>query len=998
MDNLAYREYEKGDAASVARMWEESRGGWPSGFLGASRVTAASVEREERGSGSLFTVLALHDERVIGYCRTSPYGGEPDATYVDLVNVVPEFQGHGIGKRLLLDAVRRTAESGRVRIDLHTWPSNMQAVPLYKKTGFFWVPETSVYMQNYIPFLLGREEFTDFLEGDDWYGCFKRELETCEDRQKTASGREVFRYLFQRAGGEFLAEFDKNGRRLSSIETPGFKAGIRTDGGGDCYSGTSYKLELTGEGFDPEKAVLKSDDSIQCRPSGPGLYTFTPAAARIERTPYEAAERIDLELPDRELTLSVGIRGREPVSLQSDSLLHLPLETEELELDLKVLKDVSQLEVVYSIDEGAERTEKLDLSEGIYQTVSIPLPRLEQGLHTLSLRTGANGYPEKIILVSGVYSGPPAAFDTRRKAVIAGRDFSVTVNRKGGAARLWTRGRGIRPVDLGWCYIVAGPPGLWNSDLRRQVYELTAENGTVSGTTGWPSRPGITHSIRVELNPAGYLECSGGVRNGSDANQKIFFQAANGWSRRILLPRLLLPVQDGVMVEKRVYNQVPDWNEDIGGTVKDLAAPWMGVASDSLYMVNYFPDWTEMERRMPCTGDKEVAPGEVLESPVFRMLPGRGDLAGLRRQALQLGWQMGSWSRIAGFYSHDLVPVTISGSSVSLSHPLDGERKGRILQDGRVIASGKVRKGKEISGVIKGTGKSLVSLDLSGRTHEIPVFLVAGEEKVQLDGSDADQLVIENSRVRAILGPGQCGHVHSLKLDGVEYLASSHPEPSEFVWEKPWFGGIIPYFRGEGNKKLHLENEEPSMEAYSRESGGLVEKGWRATWSIDHRLFGTLQLVWEAGLVPGVPLLRTRLTCRMAPRSRDTGEMEIRGYLDPAGSRDSTVLTYESDPVMKQGREHGGAWTDTGRWAKLIADNVFVQVSSGDTGTIFSEDFGKDGCHFSLATAPDRTKTLEMDWFFGKREDDDACAGIMRIHRTLRDPCLPGGLLQDIYR
>ncbi|MBD3277173.1 MAG: GNAT family N-acetyltransferase [Candidatus Aegiribacteria sp.] len=211
MDNLEYREYRKGDAASVARMWEESRQGWPSGFLGASSITAASVEREERGSGSLFTVLAVLDDRVIGYCRTSPYGGEPDASYVDLVNVVPDFHGHGIGKRLLLDAVRRTAESGRVRIDLHTWPANMQAVPLYKKTGFFWVPETSVYMQNYIPYLLRREEFSQFLDEDDWYGCFKRKLDICEDLQKTASGRLVFRYRFQRAGEEFLAEFDKNG-------------------------------------------------------------------------------------------------------------------------------------------------------------------------------------------------------------------------------------------------------------------------------------------------------------------------------------------------------------------------------------------------------------------------------------------------------------------------------------------------------------------------------------------------------------------------------------------------------------------------------------------------------------------------------------------------------------------------------------------------------------------------------------------------------------------
>ena len=99
---------------------------------------------------------------MVGYCRTSPYGGEPDAAYVDLLNAVPDMHGHGIGKSLLLDAIGRCTERGLVRLDLHTWSANMKAVPLYKKTGFFWVPDTMVYMQNYIPFLLNRKEFREF--------------------------------------------------------------------------------------------------------------------------------------------------------------------------------------------------------------------------------------------------------------------------------------------------------------------------------------------------------------------------------------------------------------------------------------------------------------------------------------------------------------------------------------------------------------------------------------------------------------------------------------------------------------------------------------------------------------------------------------------------------------------------------------------------------------------------------------------------------------------
>ncbi len=120
------------------------------GFFGPSKTTAATVAHEEKSSGALFTMLAFLGEEAVGYCRTRRYGGEPEASYVSMINVVPALQGRGIGKTLLLDAVKRSAEMGLYRIDLHTWPANMKAVPLYKKTGFFWVPDTKVYMQNYM--------------------------------------------------------------------------------------------------------------------------------------------------------------------------------------------------------------------------------------------------------------------------------------------------------------------------------------------------------------------------------------------------------------------------------------------------------------------------------------------------------------------------------------------------------------------------------------------------------------------------------------------------------------------------------------------------------------------------------------------------------------------------------------------------------------------------------------------------------------------------------
>jgi hypothetical protein len=62
-------------------MWKQSRPGWSAGFFGPSEVTVESV---------------MQGERVVGYCRTIPYGIELDASYAGLLNAVPDMHGKGM--------------------------------------------------------------------------------------------------------------------------------------------------------------------------------------------------------------------------------------------------------------------------------------------------------------------------------------------------------------------------------------------------------------------------------------------------------------------------------------------------------------------------------------------------------------------------------------------------------------------------------------------------------------------------------------------------------------------------------------------------------------------------------------------------------------------------------------------------------------------------------------------------------------------------------------
>lgn len=977
---IVYRDFCDSDVDGIVRMWKESLSGWPPGFFGASEITASSVAREEKSSGKLFSVLALLEDRVVGYCRTSPYGGEPDASYVDIINVVPDLHGRGIGKALLLDSVSRSVKYNMNRVDLHTWPANMKAVPLYKKTGYFWVPDTNVYMQNYMPFLLGRQEFLDFLEGEDWYSCFERALLVEQDVEKTETGREIFTYVFARNDEKFVAEFDKSGRVLSCIESSGFSAGLSVDFDKEYFVGRSYDVTLSGSGFDTGNVSMNCGSSMKCTEAAPDTFRVEPLPVRVAKTPYEAVDRLTVRIEDSGLELGIGVNGVEEVALQSPSLRFLSPEAKELELDLKVLVPVSSVLLSYAFDDGEFCEKTISLEADIYQSCSVELPFLEPGVHTLSVRLGETGYLETNILIVGIYCGEPVVLDTRKSAVIVGSDVVLTVARKGCSTSMWNRGTGDRPRCLGRFFINAGPP-VWHSDLPRQTYDLELDNGQVTGRASWPSRPGMTHWIHVRLDPAGYAEICAGVDNGSDVVQKVLFRASSRFSNEFIPKIDMIPLSDGLMVEPRVYNQVPDWEEDLSSLVSGLAAPWTGVTGPGISIMNYFPGWTELEYDMPGTASVDVAPGKTSMSPVIRQLYTEGGLESLMIRASNLGWNVGDWKKRISFLLHNLQPVMVSGTEVSLCHPLHGEREARIDAGPKKICSGKVRQGTSVSGKLTGEGTVDVSMSLAKRSTVMPVYLVRASKEVDAGRDDSGCLFLSNDRLRAVIDPSACGHVYSLKLDGVEYLLSSHPEPSEFAWEKPWFGGIHPRITDGRNNPYLLENEMPEIEEFQRISGGLVEKGWRMTWLVDHKKYGSVRLVWSVGLVPGIPVLNTTTECVALSGSYLSGEMNVRGFIKPGGSVSDGVLTCEKFPCLVQGRDHAGAWSDMGKWGRLSREKSFVEVYPGGEGVFFGEDYGKDGCHFSVFCDHDRERTLSMKWLFGATKADEALASVYRAHR-----------------
>lgn len=158
------------------------------------------------------------DDRLVGFCSVHERMEENNVSYIGILGVHPDVLSKKYGKHLLLTAVDFSVNNGDLRQDLHTWASNMKAVPLYKKIGLQWVPDTSVYMQNYIPAILLNSFCKPFFDKHpNWYLNQKREITQASDDISYEKMR-VFIYKFEEEGDSLEVIIDRYSRTIAGIK------------------------------------------------------------------------------------------------------------------------------------------------------------------------------------------------------------------------------------------------------------------------------------------------------------------------------------------------------------------------------------------------------------------------------------------------------------------------------------------------------------------------------------------------------------------------------------------------------------------------------------------------------------------------------------------------------------------------------------------------------------------------------------------------------------
>ncbi|PWI47480.1 hypothetical protein CEE45_11740 [Candidatus Heimdallarchaeota archaeon B3_Heim] len=206
------------DAKKLATFFNEIDDLWPGTFTQGIKFDEKRT-RDFIGKRKALEAYVAFDpsDRIVGLCSVHKRMEEPNVSYIGILGAHPDVLSKKYGKHLLLTAIEFSVANGDLRQDLHTWASNMKAVPLYKKIGLQWVPDTSVYMQNYIPAIL-QDSFCKpyFDKHPDWYLNQKRELTQAPDDDSFGKMK-VFNYYFENKGDYLKVMIDRYSRSIMGI-------------------------------------------------------------------------------------------------------------------------------------------------------------------------------------------------------------------------------------------------------------------------------------------------------------------------------------------------------------------------------------------------------------------------------------------------------------------------------------------------------------------------------------------------------------------------------------------------------------------------------------------------------------------------------------------------------------------------------------------------------------------------------------------------------------
>jgi GNAT superfamily N-acetyltransferase len=843
------------DAKKLAELWKGSDDQWPGTWSGGVEITPQMVTEWYEREKTIDVYAFETGDKIVGYCSLNEEEGEKNVGYVGLLNVHPAYQGKSLGRRLLQRCLERCGELGFHLMTLGTWSGNLKSVPLYKKTGFFWIPDTSVWMLNFIPSILRLPCAQPYFSRHDWYRTFKRELKQAEDDERW-EGMKVFTYRWKEDGEALTVWADREAHKLTAVETDAFFAAAIAENIEPAKGlSTQLRWRLKNKQDHPMSVSLIAGGNEHIQIDHRATLTVAPGeTAEIEATVDIAADTPDVRrhkpvpavrtlliLDGEVLELGTGLRPQKAVAIETapkyvtlfpgvSKTVHLQLHSH---LDQDVEATISLAPPPGLATDWTER--KIAIPAKSFAGLPVTLRAAESGVYPLRATAyfaGGKTLPERLAIFSlaagGVLADQGDAKQASPETRIENEWTRLILHPRGGGISLRAS---QHEAQLGWFLERLGPP-FWPSELEDKEYGISLQDdldrpqsGCVTAvmTASMDAYPGLTLRREVRLGTGPLIQVSHTlVNNGTESHALQVSRSIYGLRRDWVT--LTVPLKQGI-VQSRMA-EFPRAPEDISKKPETFGERWIAMSSkegtlglmwEETIVENEF-EWgiAFLSPQLTCDPQRWTPAGKLY------MYAGPGDWCTVREHARRLAGTdhipepIPVQARpVHGARLEPAPLVTVNDQVIATlvvdnlrTRPLVGEAKLTLPQG--LSADQVAFEVKEVSieeplsepvtvalapQATAYEGEVALQTRLFDTRIQVPVIRLGSRGQVAVvQGETGGQPIytMDNKSSRFVVAPAFSGALTRWEENGVNHVLSPFPDQKTFGWMSPWYGGLTP--------------------------------------------------------------------------------------------------------------------------------------------------------------------------------------------------------------
>ncbi|MBU7014791.1 MAG: GNAT family N-acetyltransferase [Theionarchaea archaeon] len=940
------KEFHIEDAQKLADMLNRSDEAWPGGLTHGIDFTAKSVMEDRKRESILATYCAWDDDNIVGLTEIIEFWRDTNVLYIDFLNVEPTHHGRGYGRDLLKTCVEKATELKSKRLDLHTWSGNMKAVPLYKKTGFFWVPKTSVHMKNFLPLILSLQAAKFFFEKHNWYTTFKRELKVEEDDYDGIypyhweEAEDILSVVIDAESGGVI-QFENNDFTVYQKVEPVF-VGEKASVTWEIKNKTPTPLEvaLISRGEDGIVMDFRKSFTVQDVETVTATVSVDPdiEIRKKEEPPHQLST--DVIINGILLPLVSGLRVTHGVEVSTfPEFVVVPPGEQSIMVILKNNRQnhVEGVITCQNTGESHEFSIEPGYSEGIPFTLRLA--------RDCELRFSIEGALPIHIVPVRVTTGGAVLMQKGRDVILENAHARMIVSLAGGETSIFVKN--TQEMEIKYAGDELGPP-YWPSELFKTSYTVRMKQctGKVSAEfTAYSKKYDTTVVRKVEMDAGPLIK----IEYSFTPQRDLYVQF--GGEASFAGGLLTLPLTEGFISEPTVDEDFPlghgDLPEDSTAYEEQWACHQMG---DAVLGVIW-------EKCVKMNVSRYSFPGIILDTRnprPFYLYVGRGTWKDVRN----------SWSLLHNVAVPPAEPKSVWDVSPSLVVTVDdmiteqftlSNRRKRTLEGNVTGIPFKAARGSPftfeaaLEAPDVGIHERVLHMETDLFSRNIPVMVVrAGKRSNVVVLEEGDTIQVNNGLYRFEVAPSYYGSV-VFWGDNVNHLLTPYPETTQLAWFRPWYGGIHPVvFAEKRDFPGRMHKEAFSCAIAERKTHGISWKGVTVTSTLQEiKGIGLETSYLTAGHSNLLVICHTLKNLTSAPRSVYSG---MTFFVQPDGSLTDSTLYYRSPQLVQRRRTSYGGLSAGREWAAVQGTSTFLTVVAD---SIHALDLGREGAHIFSARKRD---------------------------------------------